>query len=100
MVLPAERQEPVVHRAHAAFDVDDEPPADHVPTGHSYAGAPAEPGQKLPAKQAVHVAPLRKNPALHEAVPTKATPAAPSDHTAPLLALARPSSMQRLGDAS
>jgi len=43
--LPVARQEPAAHAAHAADDVEEEPPADHVPTGHAYTGDPAVPGQ-------------------------------------------------------
>ncbi len=49
------RQEPAAHSAHAAADVEEDPPSDHVPTGHAYAGAPAVPGQKAPAEHAVRV---------------------------------------------
>jgi len=97
VVLPGARQLPAEHDEHCVTEESDDPPADHVPDGHAYAGEPAVPGQYEPAAHAAHEEPLRKNPGRHEAVPTKETPNGPRDHDAPEVA---PSSTQRLVEAS
>ncbi len=69
----------------------------HVPGGHSVHDVAPDDEENVPAGHAAHEEPLRKNPALHDAVPTKVTPSDVMDQKeAAVGLLAMPAAKQML----
>ena len=72
-----------------------------LPAGHCVQDVAPDAEEKDPAGQAAQVEPLRKNPALHDAVPTKAAPPAVRDQKEPAVGvLAMPAAKQMLARPS